>query len=51
MNYNLIIQPETEYNIQDVFEWYESQNSGLGSEFVRAKALPNIGSSIRFNNR
>ncbi|BAY32337.1 plasmid stabilization system protein [Nostoc carneum NIES-2107] len=36
MNYNLIIQQEAEYDIQDTFEWYESQNSGLGSEFVRA---------------
>lgn len=36
MNYNLIIQPEAEYDIQDGFEWYESQNPGLGSEFVRA---------------
>ena len=36
MNYNLIIQPEAEYDIQNAFEWYESQNPGLGSEFVRA---------------
>jgi hypothetical protein len=25
MNYNLIIQPEAEYDIQNAFEWYESQ--------------------------
>jgi hypothetical protein len=31
MNYNLIIQPEAEYDIQDAFEWYESQNPGNGS--------------------
>ena len=36
MNYNLIIQPEAEYDIQDAFEWYESKHPGLGSEFVRA---------------
>jgi plasmid stabilization system protein ParE len=36
MKYNLIIQPEAEYDIQDAFEWYESQNPGLGSEFIRA---------------
>lgn len=36
MNYNLIIRTEAEYDIQDGFEWYESQNPGLGSEFVRA---------------
>jgi hypothetical protein len=29
MNYNLIIQPEAEYDIQNAFEWYESQNPGL----------------------
>lgn len=39
MSYNLIIQPEAEYDIQDAFEWYESQNPGLGSEFVRALTL------------
>jgi hypothetical protein len=36
MNYNLIIQPEAEYDIQNTFEWYESQNPRLDSEFVRA---------------
>lgn len=36
MSYNLIIRPEAELDIQDAFEWYESQSSGLGSEFVRA---------------
>ena len=36
MNYRLIIRPEAELDIQDAFEWYEAQNSGLGSEFVRA---------------
>jgi plasmid stabilization system protein ParE len=36
MNHNLIIQPEAEDDIQNGFEWYESQNPGLGSEFVRA---------------
>lgn len=36
MNHNLIIQPEAEYDIEDAFKWYESQNSGLGSEFIRA---------------
>lgn len=38
MNYNLIIQPGAEYDIQNAFEWNESQNPGLGSEFVRAVA-------------
>ena len=36
MSYNVIIIQEAELDIQDTFEWYESQSSGLGSEFVRA---------------
>ena len=35
MSYGLIIRPEAELDIQDAFEWYEAQTSGLGSEFVR----------------
>jgi hypothetical protein len=35
-NYRLIIRPEAEFDIQDAFEYYEAQSSGLGSEFVRA---------------
>jgi plasmid stabilization system protein ParE len=34
--YRLIIRPEAEFDIQDAFEYYESQSPGLGSEFVRA---------------
>jgi plasmid stabilization system protein ParE len=36
MRYHLIIRPEAELDIQDGFEWYEAQLSGLGSEFIRA---------------
>jgi toxin ParE1/3/4 len=36
MNYKLLIRPEAEFDIEEAFEWYEEQNSGLGSEFVRA---------------
>lgn len=36
MSYELIIRPEAELDIQDAFEWYEAQTSGLGSEFIRA---------------
>ena len=36
MNYRLIIRPEAELDLEDAFAWYESQDSGLGSEFVRA---------------
>ncbi len=36
MNYRLIIRPEAEFDLEDAFAWYESQETGLGSEFVRA---------------
>jgi hypothetical protein len=36
MNYRLIIRPEAELDLEDAFTWYESQEAGLGSEFVRA---------------
>jgi plasmid stabilization system protein ParE len=36
MNYRLIIRPEAEFDLEDAFAWYESQDVGLGSEFVRA---------------
>jgi plasmid stabilization system protein ParE len=36
MSYRLIIRPEAELDLEDAFEWYESQAPGLGSEFVRA---------------
>ncbi len=36
MTYRLIIRPEAELDLEDAFLWYESQSSGLGSEFVRA---------------
>jgi plasmid stabilization system protein ParE len=36
MNYKLIVRPEAELDLEDAFEWYESQSASLGSEFVRA---------------
>ncbi|WP_373540063.1 type II toxin-antitoxin system RelE/ParE family toxin [Chamaesiphon sp.] len=36
MNYRLIIRPEAELDLEDAFTWYESQETGLGSKFVRA---------------
>jgi plasmid stabilization system protein ParE len=36
MNYRLIIRPAAELDLEDAFAWYESQEAGLGSEFVRA---------------
>jgi plasmid stabilization system protein ParE len=31
-----MIQPEAQFDIEDAFEWYNTQDSKLGSEFVRA---------------
>jgi len=36
MSYRLILRPEAELDLKAGFEWYETQTSGLGSEFVRA---------------
>ncbi len=47
MNYGLIISPETELDLEDAFVWYESQDNGLGSEFVRS--IDNCMSSIGRN--
>jgi plasmid stabilization system protein ParE len=48
MSYRLIIRSEAELDIQDAFEWYEAQASGLGSEFVRAvdTCLSGIGRNL-----
>jgi plasmid stabilization system protein ParE len=47
MNYRLIIRPEAEFDLEDAFAWYELQETGLGSEFVRA--IDNCISSIGRN--
>jgi plasmid stabilization system protein ParE len=36
MNYQLMIRPEAQFDIEDAFEWYDTQDPKLGSEFVRA---------------
>ncbi len=36
MIYRLIIRPEAEFDLEKAFAWYESQDAGLGQEFVRA---------------
>jgi hypothetical protein len=36
MSYRLIIRPEAELDLEDAFIWYELQETGLGSEFVRS---------------
>ena len=34
MNYNLVLQSEAILDIQEAFEWYETQQAGLGFEFI-----------------
>ena len=36
MNYQVFISPEAEFDLEDNYKYYESQNTGLGSEFIRA---------------
>ena len=36
MNYRLLLQPEAELDLEDVYYWYEQRTRGLGSEFIRA---------------
>ena len=33
MSFNLVLQSEAVIDIQEAFEWYEGQKSGLGLEF------------------
>ena len=35
MSYRLLIKPEAELDLEDTYNWYEKQNRGLGSEFIR----------------
>ncbi len=32
----IVIRPEAETEISEAFRWYEDENEGLGSEFMRA---------------
>ena len=34
MKYNLLLQKEVVLEIQDAFEWYEEQRTGLGYELI-----------------
>ena len=36
MTRQFILRPRAEHDIQSAFEWYESQRSGLGEEFLVA---------------
>ncbi|MEP6667829.1 MAG: type II toxin-antitoxin system RelE/ParE family toxin [Chthoniobacter sp.] len=36
MSFRVILRPEAEVDIADAADWYESQQSGLGGEFVAA---------------
>lgn len=34
MNYNLIIRPEAEQDLNETFKWYEDKRKGLGYDFL-----------------
>lgn len=34
MRYRLIIKPQAEEDIQDIFDWYERKSEGLGEYFL-----------------
>ena len=34
MKWNLIIRPEAEQDISEVYDWYEERRKGLGDEFL-----------------
>jgi toxin ParE1/3/4 len=36
MTRRFILRPRAEHDIQSAFEWYESQRTGLGEEFLAA---------------
>ncbi|NEP61285.1 MAG: type II toxin-antitoxin system RelE/ParE family toxin [Symploca sp. SIO2G7] len=35
MAYQVLVLPEAEQDLEDAYNWYEEQNTGLGSEFIR----------------
>ncbi len=34
MNYRLIVRPEAEHDLAEIFSWYESRRKGLGYDFL-----------------
>ena len=36
MNYELIVRTEAEQEIEEAYNWYEEQSTGLGKEFLSA---------------
>lgn len=34
MNFEIAVRPEAEADLDDIYEWYESQREGLGEEFL-----------------
>ncbi len=35
MAYQVFISPEAELDLEEAYNWYEAQDTGLGSEFIR----------------
>lgn len=36
MNYEVLLRPEAEADLEESYRWYENQVDGLGEEFLRA---------------
>ena len=36
MNFELIVRPDSELDIEEAYEWYEERSKGLGKEFINA---------------
>ena len=47
MKYQIIIRPEAEQDIKELYQWYEEQSIGLGSEFFRC--IESVLDYIEFN--
>jgi len=35
MSFSLIVKPEAEKDLQEAYDWYEEQQSGLGDSFIQ----------------
>ncbi|MGH2574722.1 MAG: type II toxin-antitoxin system RelE/ParE family toxin [Ignavibacteria bacterium] len=54
MNFELIVRPDAESDIEEAYEWYEERSKGLGEEFInevddcllRIQTNPNIYSKV-----
>lgn len=47
MTYQLVVKPKAEYDLQDGWEWYEQQKTGLGDRYL--DSIDSLFLSIRSN--